>query len=403
MDRSGTGPTGGRSLVLGRPRGRGRAPLAKRLALIGVLTITLTSPAAGAEVPACVQLTTCPAQPGSLPAAERQAGEALRSKTPKELLVEMAIRQAYRAYVRLRLVGDQVLTVRVPFGQQGERFASQSFLDGAKASPAAAWARIDEILAGADFRAYVERLSQPGSKLVLLRLPERTVEVITDPARMAATKSWCLGNELYPCRLQHSAAVSEVNVYDYLYAMGVGIDCSGFTGQVLVQLARLYGVNLKSELGVAMTGFGNWVFQSPWVATTVSDRIIDLRPGDVILFNCWSRPACHSAIVGEVDFREGWLLVYQSTDWVGEFEQRGVHEMKIHFDPANPHKSLADPALSWNVQVGPVFPEEAYPYVGQDYGYRYRIVGGRGEVVRLNLLAELMADAEPLYFQAEVR
>lgn len=325
--------------------------------------------------------------------------EPVQVKTREEERLARVIAHVYDAYVQTRTIGGQELRLRVPFGQQGERFPAQSFFRGGKASPQEAWSRIDNLLATDDFRAYVRQLSQPGEKLILLRLRERRVEVIFDPARIAATQRWCLGNERYPCRPKKDAVISTVNVYDYLYAMGVGIDCSGFTSRVLERLVALYGVNLADASGIPMTSFGTWVYRMPRHVTPVDDRIIKLRPGDLALFNCWKRPVCHSAIIGEVNLHAGWLIIYQSTDWVDDFSERGVHAMRVFFDPEDPYVSLADPRLRWEQAVGPVFPEEFYPYQDQDYGYRYRTVGGGGRVVRLNLLVQLIEDVEPQYYQ----
>ncbi|MCG2685830.1 hypothetical protein L6258_00480 [Candidatus Parcubacteria bacterium] len=324
-------------------------------------------------------------------------GPAPRLKTDTEGQVAEVVEEVYRLYLREVTLSGKKLLIRIPFGQYGERYAGQAIFGGGKAAPWDIWPKIERILESEDFKQYLETLDQPGEKLVLLDVPRRKVEIIIDEKRREMAKARFLGSKLYPCEIKEEAGFSEIDIYNYLYAKGIGVDCSGFSFFVLRYIAHQYGINLYRAIGIGPLYIGNWIYH-PGNVDVVDDRIINLRPGDVVLFHCWNRPNCHSLVLGEIDFAKGEITYYQCTDWVADRSQRGPHRAKIFFDPAFPNRRLTDPEVVWEKEVGEAFPEEDCPYRGRTDDYRYSI-RGQGRIVRLKILANLLREKEPLYFK----
>lgn len=319
-----------------------------------------------------------------------------RSKTSEEVEITRAIERAYELYFREVSISGKKLQLRVPFGQQNERFPGQDIFGGGKATPWEAWVEIEKILDSEEFGQYIEALSRPGKKLIFLNLPQKKVEIIFDKEKIEIMKARFLGKETFPCEMREDAGFSEIDVYNYLYTKGVGVDCSGFSFFILRYLAFQYDVDLCQELGLRPVYIGTWIYNY-WNTEEVDDRIINLRPGDVILFHCWNRPVCHSLVIGSIDFSKGEVTYYQCTDWVLHREERGPHLSKIFFDPAFPEKRLSDPEVVWEQKLGEIFPGEGCPYQGKTDGYRYLIRGG-GRIVRFKILTNLIRRRESFYY-----
>lgn len=319
-----------------------------------------------------------------------------RLKTSEEARVERAIERAYRLYFRTVSISGKKLVLRVPFGQENERLPGQKFFKGGKAAPWEIWPVIFEILESDDFKDYIEKLSRPGAKLVFLDLPKKEVGVIFDKEEIRRKKAQFLGNEIYPCEFKKEAGFSEIDIYNYLYTKGVGVDCSGFSFFVLRYIGFQYGVDLRREIEKESPYIGTWVY-NPWNTEEVSDRIVDLRAGDVIVVHCFNRPNCHSLIIGNIDYSQGIITYYQCTDWVADRGERGPHRSKIFFDPTHPEMRLSDPEVKWEQRVGETFLGEGCPYQGQTDGYRFSI-RKKGRIVRLKILADIIRQREPQYY-----
>jgi len=334
--------------------------------------------------------------PGPEEPLPRYSSSSPRLKTAEELKVEAAIEQTFESYFREISISGKTLLIRIPFGLEKERFPGQRFFRGGKGTPQELWPKIIEELGSEEFKEYIRLLSQPGKKLVLLNLPEKSVQVIFDPKTIE--KLSFRRNKVYPTELKENAGFSEIDIYNYLYAKGIGIDCSAFSFNVLRSLGlQQYGLDLvKLTRTTDPIYIGTWIYNY-WNIDEVNDRIINLRPGDVIQFHCWDQAFCHSAVIGKIDFTRGEITYYQCTDWVADRKERGPHESEIYFDPAFPERRLSDPRVIWEQRLGETFQGEGCPYQGRTDGYRYAIRGG-GRVVRFKILTNLIRKREPKFY-----
>jgi len=360
-----------------------------------------------------------PALPGPQHAVPAALGSLVlppRGKTAEELRVESLIDVTFQQYFRDCLIDGRLLTVRMPFGLNGERedgrgYSQDFFLDG-KGTPARLWPYIDAVLASRAFASYAAKIAKPGQKAVVFSLPRRSYQVSASGPLLEA-----LEQDSYPgtpTRIlvpRSGEPVSEADVYNYLYAVArVGVDCSGFTYHILEEVVRDYGIELDQVLGEMLRAapravrgrIGLW-FLDPAQGYTeqVADRIELLRPADLILFRGNDGSFKHSAIIQSIDLENGIIRYLQSTDWATEIE-RGVHESTIRFDPSRLSESLDHYSVRWQQQVRPPFAGEREPRnwrTDRDRYLWYPEAGG-SRVVRLRLLASALVAAEPLFYNA---
>ncbi len=319
--------------------------------------------------------------------------QAFRIKTEEELQLERKIEEAFQSYLKEFTIGGKELLIRIPFGMQGERFPEQQFIKGGKGTPEELWPIIQQELASEKFAEYIEMLSLPGRKLVLFDLPERSIEFIFDPETIDSIPC---GDKAYPIEIKQAAGFCEIDVYNYLYTMGIGVDCSGFTFNILRSIGLLYGVDLVEKFDMEPIYIGNWIF-NPWNVQIVEDRIPNLRPGDIIQFHSWIRQFDHSAIIGSIDFEKGEIVYYQTSDWIADRKERGPHASRILFDPAYSERRISDPDIVWDKRFGEAFVGEPYIYADTGDWYRYSIIRGGGRVVRFNAITNLIEVREPTF------
>jgi hypothetical protein len=333
-------------------------------------------------------------------------GEEERLKTPEELRVESIIERTYQSYSREIVIGGRKFLLRIPFGQCAERFPSQEIFMGGKGDPENLWKKIGKLLNEPNFVRYQEELSKPGEKLVLFNLLQSSYQIFFDKQEIETIKTQFKGNELYPYEIKEISSLSEIDIYNYLYCLGrIGIDCAGFSFRFPRAIALQHGVDLYEELGKEWgikpenvpLNIGTWYYNH-WNTERVDDKIINLRPGDLILFPDRRRPVVHSAVIQSIDFQKGRVRYVQCTDWVFNREERGPHDSEIVFYPSFSEKSLSDSFLIWTQKLGPVFEGETCPYGNENDGFRYRLPPYRGKVVRLKRVAELLKKKEPLYY-----
>jgi hypothetical protein len=317
--------------------------------------------------------------------------------------VESVIEEAYRECFRTFIIGGRVMNLRMPFAQNYERseLAGQEweFIGGGKADPGLLWELIAECLKAEDFARYTAALGDGREKVRILDIPSRTWTTsrdIFDIARMKAGSYRGLPHQPYV--LVSGGEAVQSDVYNYLYCIGwVGMDCSGFVWHVLTYAARRGGLDLGQALRRALgaprggdaaryagTGFFN---SSSSEIIAVDDRIVNLRPLDVLLFRGADGSMVHSALIQSVDFSGGIIRYLQCTD-EAPLNERGVHESIIRFDPSHTEKRLSDPSLVWSQKRYPPFPgEKTSPF--SDDGQRFRAFPelGGGRVVRLRAMA----------------
>lgn len=316
--------------------------------------------------------------------------------------VEAAIESAYRECFKTYIIGDRVLTLRIPFGQNNERSelaAGELAVEGGgKADPGLLWKEIEGLLGSEDFASYVQTLSDGREKALVFDLETRSWTASRDLFLLARLKSGLYpGLPHRPIVLQTGEGVDEAAVYDYLYAVGrLGMDCSGFVWHGLKTVARWGGLDLERalrrqagspSLSTASLYVGTWFFHpANRYLEVVRDEVGRLRPADVIVFRDEKGGPVHSALVQSVDLATGRIRYLQSTDEAPRGE-RGVHESFITFDPGRPETSLKDPSLVWSQTRHPAFAGEA-PSPFHDDGERYRAFPetGGGVVVRLKAL-----------------
>jgi hypothetical protein len=337
----------------------------------------------------------------------------VRAKGPVEVNVERLIEAAYRRFFKVYRIGAQVMTLRMPFGMNGEREGTpgytQEFALGGKGTPEQLWPLIDAVLSSDPFRAYVTRLQEPREQAVIFDLERRSYTVSYDPRLLGLLEMGPYpGTETRVHVLRFGGTVSETDVYNYLYAVaGLGVDCAGFVYDVEKAVMLVYGVDADRELGrawgVTSARTAQYVglsFLDPRGRYTqvTSERIEDLRPGDVILFRGSDGMFKHSAVIQSIDLENGAIRYVQSTDWAPA-DERGVHESVIRFQ--DPQATLRDPTLKWLQQVRPPFRGEVEPRYWRNDGHRFFwYPKDQGSVVvRLRLLEAALLRADPMYYR----
>jgi hypothetical protein len=338
-----------------------------------------------------------------------------RAKTREELRVEGLIQKAFEDYVRDYTIEGRSYIVRMPFGLNDERRGSprysQTFFMGGKGSPEQLWARVEEVFASADFRAYREALDSLDEKVVILDLEKRRFSLSRDPALIASmTGGEYPGTSTRIFVHKNGEGFTEADIYNYLYAIAsVGVDCSGFLYHIHHAIAAAYGVDLDRLLArklrlrpeLVSRWIGTWFYDPAGGYTReMEDRIEDLRPGDVILFRGSDGSLKHSAMVQSIDLEESLVRYVQSTDWAIE-PDRGVHRSTIRFDPFRPRANLDHYSVRWTQRVAPPFRGELEPRDWFTDGDRYLwyTQAGGSLVVRFSELAELIREREPLYYK----
>ena len=320
--------------------------------------------------------------------------------------IERLIEEAYRQFFQTRIIAGRVMNIRVPFAMNYERdtFTEETwgFVGAGKGSPAFLWEHINRLLDSEDFERYVEVLSDGREKVLIFDLPTQTWTYTRDLFYIARMRTGVNQGLLHRIHVLHSGrGVTEIDVYNYLYAIGlIGIDCSGFVWHILSHVAAAGGVDLgrvfSRVLGVrdgldpalfAGTSFFN---ARSNLITPVNPQIRNLRPADVLLFRSADGGMGHAAVIQSIDFSRGIIRYLQSTDEAPQ-EERGVHDSFIFFDPANTAVSLSDTSLIWTKRRYAPFPgERASPF--SDDGERFRAFPelGGGRVVRLNPVTEVI-------------
>ena len=352
-----------------------------------------------------------------MPATHASSGFAprlIRTKTSEEAAVEAVIQRAYSEYFRTYSIGGALMNVRMPFGLNGERGGSpgyrQRFFLGGKGTPRQLWPRIDSVLGSDSFTEYLGALGNQGEKVVVFDLESRTNSVTYDRRLMDGLKTGVYPGT--PTRLfvyRNGSEIGPADVYNYLYAVAaVGVDCSGFSFSIqeAVALARDAGITdlLSSRWKVSADKvrqrIGMWFFDPAYGHTrAIGDRIVDLRPADIILFRGADGQFKHSAVVESIDLERGLLHYVQSTDWAPESE-RGVHRSTIRFVEMFPHLGLGHKTTQWLQRVEPAFDGEAEPRYWATDGDRYRWNerAGGGLVVRLKYTEEALLGAQPGFY-----
>jgi hypothetical protein len=320
--------------------------------------------------------------------------------------VEGRIEEAYRLCFKTKIIGGQVMNLRMPFAQNNERDTlteeGWEFLGGGKGNPDFLWPRIEEILESADFDTYSEVLSDGREKVMIFDIPSQSwtgSRDLFDIARMKAGAYRGLPHRPYV--LVSGKGIEETDVYNYLYCVGLaGMDCSGFVWHILSYIARQGGLDLGRTLG-RILGVRRGDDPSWYVGTaffnskssqiiSVEDEIRNLKPADILLFRSSDGAMSHSALIQSVDFSAGVIRYLQCTD-EAPLPERGAHESFIYFDPQNPRASLRDPALRWTQKRYAPFPgEKDSPF--SDDGERYRAFPelGGGRTVRLRALGPVI-------------
>ena len=342
------------------------------------------------------------------------SGLQYRLRTAEEARVEKIIAATFREYFRNYRIAGESLALRMPFGlnyeRQGSPGYSQSFYQGGKGTPQQLWPYIDSVVASAKFSDYMEGITSPGDKVILFELERKTCSISRDPELIES-----LRKGIYPgtaTRIfvyKRGAALSEADVYNYLYAVAsVGVDCSGFTFYIHDSIARAYGTDLTTMLGErwktspssVRERVGLWFYDpASGYTDAIEDRIEMLRPADVILFRGSDGRLKHSAMVQSIDLEKGLIRYVQSTDWAVESE-RGVHQSVILFDPSRPEVSLRHYSVIWKQQVQPPFDGETEPrnWLTDRDRYAWYPEAGGSLVVRLRYLAEVFEKREPRFY-----
>ncbi len=326
-----------------------------------------------------------------MPFDENNGATAQRAKTAEELKLERIIEQTYELYMLEVIINGQELLVRIPFGMQGERFPEQRFILGGKGTPKELWPIIMQELNSDEFAEYIEMLLSPGEKLVFFDLPTRSIRFITDSVEMGKVE---LGDRMYPVEIKRTPGFNEIDVYNYLYTKGIGVDCSGFVFNILRSIGFSYGIDLVDSFSTDPINIGSWIFND-WNVQVIEDKIINLRPGDVIQFHSWTQPYNHSAVIRSIDLEKGEIVYYQTSDWIADPRERGPHASRILFDPLYPERRITDLRVIWDKRFGEAFVGEPYIYAESGDWYRYTVIRGGGRVVRLNVLSNLILQAEP--------
>jgi hypothetical protein len=318
--------------------------------------------------------------------------------------VERVIEEAYRQCFKTRILGGKVMNLRMPFAQNNERDTlieeGIEFLAGGKGDPQFLWPVIETILDSADFKTYVETLSDNKEKVIIFDIPGRSWSYTRDLFDIARMKAGSYrGFPHKPYVLTSGRGIEDQDVYNYFYCVGLaGMDCSGFVWHVLSYTARQGGLDLGKTLspvlgvrrGADPARYAGTVFfnSNSSRIENVNDSIRNLRPADIVLFRASDGTMAHSAIIQSIDFSRGRIRYLQCTDEAPPAE-RGVHESYIYFDPAKPSVSLRDTSLNWTQKRYAPFPgEKSSPF--SDDGERYRAFPelGGGRVVRIKAMEQ---------------
>ena len=317
--------------------------------------------------------------------------------------VEAVIEKAYRECFRTFIFDGRIITLRIPFAQNNERTAVAGtdliVVGDGKADPLFIWGEIETILASVDFGVYTRILSDNQDKVIIFDLAQREWSIsrdLFDIARMKAAVFRSLPHKPYV--LSSGNGLQAADIYNYLYCIGrIGMDCSGFVWHILSGVAKAGGVDLNREFdrllrappGVDPSFYvGTSLFDLDRVEfIQVEDRLDSLKPADVILFRDRDGTMAHSAVIQSVDLDGGVIRYLQSTD-EAPYDERGVHDSFIYFDPERTEVSLKDDSLEWSQYRFPPFPGERPSPFSTD-GERYRAFPefGGGKVVRLRAVS----------------
>jgi hypothetical protein len=361
-----------------------------------------------------------PASTGRRPSNSNEASYAgtfrsgCRLQTAEEARVGKIIDAAFREYFRNYRIAGYSLALRMPFGLNHERrggpgYSQTFYLDG-KGTPPQLWPYIDSVIASAEFADYVDRITAPGKKAILFELERKSYSISRNPALIESLRKGVYPGTATRIFVHKSdAALSETDVYNYLYAIAsVGVDCSGFSYYIHNSLSRNYGTELDDVLadlwqtspGKVRGRVGLWFYDpASGYTDAIEDHIENLRPGDVILFRGSDGGLKHSAVVQSIDLEKGLVRYVQCTDWAVETE-RGVHRSVILFDPSRPEVSLRHYSVIWKQQVQPPFDGETEPrdWLTDRDRYAWYPEAGGSLVVRLRYPAEAFENREPLFY-----
>jgi hypothetical protein len=368
----------------------------------------------------CEPKPTQPIVSGTPSVSVQTAG---RTKSTLEFQTEEIIDTAYlRCFRKYEIRGKQLL-LRMPFAQNEERWGSPGFVQrtflGGKGQPDRIWPYVDSLLSSRHFAEYALRLELPGKKFVAFDIERRTCSVFSDPGLVAMLEGGPYpGTRTRVYVLKRGAVINEVDLYNYLYCVGaVGMDCSGFVYYIQKSIAESLGLDLDRDLAELLHVPKSRVDQliglrlfDPFFghATRVRDRVLELRPGDVILFlgRVQGRGIGfrHSAVIQSIDLDQGLIRYLQCTDWAPQ-QERGVHESYIYFDATKPDSTLADSETEWTQEIFPTFPGEPGLRYWKDDGDRYRAYmhSGGSLVVRLDAVRALLESLDPDYYRQVIR
>ena len=330
--------------------------------------------------------------------------QGFRAKSALELRLEKVIDDVYRRCFRSYYFGGRRLALRIPFGQSGERpgspgFRQRIFLNG-KGEPEAVWEQAEGLFRTEAFADYLNRLREGGLRVVSFDLERKSAAVYRDSGLFRAVAEGPYpGTRTRIHLLKTDGSVGVPEIYDYLYCVGsLGMDCSGFVTCVQRAVARACGADLDLRPAESL---GLW-FYDPGAGYTeqVDDRIVNLRPGDIVLFRGRTLTFRHSAVIQSVDPAGGVIRYLQCTDWAPR-EERGVHESFIYFDPDRPQSRLSDDACVWTQELSPAFPGEPGLRYWRNDGDRYRSyqAAGGSVVVRIRALKHCIEADEPGFFR----
>ena len=337
-----------------------------------------------------------------------------RTKSQVELALERTIDEAYGGCFRDFEIKGERFSLRIPFGENGERAEeavfAQQILFGGKAEPQEIWEKIDSLLASGDFQDYADALAEPGEKAILFYIETGSWVASSDPEELNRLIGGPYpGTRTEICVIRHVPGIRVEDIYNYLYCIGsVGMDCSGFVYYIQKCLARSLGADLdriagrvlRTPVGMVPQIMGLWYFDpANGHAETVEDFVFNLRPGDIFLFRGRKGEFRHSAVIQSIDLGNGIIRYVQCTDWAPQPE-RGVHESFIFFDPSNPEVSLHDPSVMWTQRVFPTFLGEPGLQYWKDDGDRYRTEWPTGQslVVRLKPIERLIEEIMPTFY-----
>ncbi len=342
-----------------------------------------------------------------------------RGKTALEIELESFLKEVFqRDYFRTYEIMGRDIEVRMPFGMNYERDLvgwRHVVFWGGKGRAERVWNYIDEQIESEDFREYVEAISAPKPKVVHFDMPNARYEVLYDERLINRMQKTDYPSSLlaYIYFLKDHDQITNVDVYNYLYAVSrVGMDCTGFVYNINRAIAGRHGIELNEKYAESIADQPKHVPlyiglhfldpESPYVAE-VDDSIVNLRPGDILMFRGRGDRLIHSAVIQSIDYQGGAITYYQSTDWA-PLEQRGVHQSVIEFDPSRPEVSLCHDDVVWHKEVLPAFPgEPAAAYLDTDADrYRPSAVHSGGHVVRLITVRDLLKEHDPLYYDNQL-